>query len=77
MRVSTPGRINQACVELLGVTAEIGVPLLMAELEKPHRVAARLDVNSNAVTQWLKARGWVFDAASQRWIAPVPEADHA
>lgn len=76
MRVSTPGRINQACLELLGMTAEVGVPRLMADLEKPHRVAARLDVNTNAVTQWLKARGWVFDPLAQKWVAPIPEADH-
>lgn len=75
MRVSTPGRINQACMEIYGVTAEIGVPRLMDELDKPHRVAARLDVNTNAVTQWLKARNWVFDPSTQKWIAPAPEPE--
>lgn len=64
-------------MEIYGVTAEIGVPRLMHDLDKPHRVAARLDVNTNAVTQWLKSRGWVFDPLQQKWIEPVAETEHA
>lgn len=73
MRVSTPGRINQACLELFDEPAEKAVPRLMDELEKPHRVASRLDVNTNAVRQWLQARGWRFNG--EKWVAA--EVEHA
>lgn len=72
---STPGRINQACLDLFNETAEVAVPRLMAELKKPHRVAARLDVGLNAVREWLLRRGWV--CRDSEWIAPTVEAEHA
>jgi hypothetical protein len=72
---TTPGKINQTCLELFGETAETAVPRLMGELEVPRRVAARLDVNPNAVRAWLLYRGWVFDPGLDKWVAPQTESE--
>lgn len=74
---STPGRIKQACLEIYGEIEDVVVPRLVHQLKAPHRVAAKLDVNANAVRSWLINRGWVFDPESGEWIEPEKEQPHA
>lgn len=77
MRRSIPGLIEKACWETFAEHAEVVVPRLIAELETPQRVGARLGVTSTAARNWLTSRGWWFDPETKAWTAPEPEAEHA
>lgn len=77
MRVSIPGRINQACLELFNETAAVAMPRLMRELETPQRIAGKLDVTTTAVRRWFTSRDWYFDPETSQWVAPQAEVEHA
>lgn len=77
MRDTTPGKINQACLTLFNQTADVAMPRLMAELERPQRIAGRLGVTTTAARQWFETRGWDYNPELDKWIAPQAEAEHA